>query len=134
MKPSITLLEPAPIAAVLLSAVLLVAGCVSVPATPPLGTIKRIEVLDTGSMVPTLRGGEKLDVIPVPFEKLRVGYLVVFLPAWNARPVVHRIVGHEGGRFITRGDAILYPDPGYLTADNYVGVVEVDARSALVFQ
>jgi signal peptidase I len=93
--------------------------------------VRTITVLDTGSMKPVLRGGERLEVVHVPWASLRVGMVVVFQPTWRDGWVVHRIVGHEGKRWITKGDNVLWRDPGYLIEDRYVGCVEVDRRSQL---
>lgn len=83
------------------------------------------------SMNPTLKVGDILKVVPYQSSTIRIGDIVVFCPAGEKRPVVHRVVSivFRGG-VKTRGDNNLNIDPYVLTADGIIGrVVSVQRGS-----
>lgn len=63
-------------------------------------------IMPTGSMEPTIRGGDYVVSIPTLFADLKVGMIVVYTPEWNGQKVtVHRLVGvWPDGGFIAEGD------------------------------
>lgn len=81
----------------------------------------------TGSMRPTLMGGERYLIEAAPFEAIREGDVIVVW--WQARAlnVVHRVISikRDGqGRnqaLVTKGDANQVRDPYLCTPENYVG-------------
>ena len=92
----------------------------------------------TGSMRPFLKGGEVVTILRVPYTFLREGMVVTYHnPVLNSKSdVIHRIVKRCVVRgkvvFIVAGDANpprmgrrsnSNQDPGYLTEENYVGVL-----------
>ena len=89
--------------------------------------LMRVWVKDTGSME-----GNRADSINksgwhpcvlYPYEKLFIGAKVLYLNDYAHIYVVHRIVGGWVGHWVVKGDANPTSDRGYLTKDNYVGVV-----------
>lgn len=63
-------------------------------------------VLPTGSMEPTLHGGDIVVGVPTRFADLQVGMIVDYRPAWNAGKLTcHRLVARwPDGGFIAEGD------------------------------
>ena len=86
-------------------------------------------VSNTGSMRPTFDERYLILVQSRPFRSLQEGDVIVF---WRPNPlnpemslVCHRIWRRSSGGslLITRGDANAALDPGYVTEDQYAGLV-----------
>jgi len=78
-------------------------------------------VILSGSMEPTLEVGDvALVKVGVPGD-LPIGSVVAF--RLNSTIVVHRLLGVDGGRLITKGDANLEPDQFPVYRESLVGVV-----------
>lgn len=84
-------------------------------------------VAPTGSMVPTLQGGDYVVGVKTPFEELQVGEIVNYFPEWNPNLlVIHRLVGKwPDGGFIAEGDSTLNraETKSRVTAQNYVNKI-----------
>jgi signal peptidase len=78
-------------------------------------------VIVSGSMEPTLDVGDLVLVRISGPVNLSVGSLIAF--RLNSTIVVHRLVGVEGDRLITKGDANPEPDPFQVRRESLVGVV-----------
>lgn len=76
----------------------------------------------TGSMEPTLHGGEVRAVRATPFAELQPGDIVLtyFDGAWNA----HRLGHLSRGRWTTQGDNNRFADRHTMTEETYGGVVK----------
>lgn len=62
---------------------------------------------NTGSMEPTLHGGDYLVSVPTPYAQLEVGMIVNYRPDWNhGQLTCHRLVARWqiGGGWIVEGD------------------------------
>lgn len=60
---------------------------------------------DTGSMKPSLQGGDYVVSARVPFEQLKLGDIVNYRPVWNSRRLtIHRIVAQSREGWILAGD------------------------------
>ena len=84
---------------------------------------RKITVLPTGSMEPTLTGGDVLTVESVPFEALRVGDIIV-VRTRKFGLIVHRIVEIRRGKLWTKGDANFRRDAFWVRPDHVVGRVK----------
>lgn len=73
------------------------------------------------SMVPTLRPGSEVEIVPPP-TTIPLGALVVFVGADQDTLVVHRLVRRRGAQWITQGDGRWLPDPA-IAPQQVVGVV-----------
>ena len=73
------------------------------------------------SMAGTLAAGDCVQVVPVAFDELVPGDVVLCKLA--GRTVVHRIVGRDGSGLITRGDGNWGADTDRLTPENLMGLV-----------
>lgn len=64
-------------------------------------------VAPTGSMEPTLHGGDYVVAVPTPFAALAVGMIVNYTPTWNeGRLTCHRIVAAwPTGGWVMEGDS-----------------------------
>ena len=65
------------------------------------------------SMVPTLRDGDQVTIIPADPDKLQPGELVTYVDA-GSQIITHRVVRVEGTMLITRGDNRDQDDPAVL--------------------
>ena len=78
-------------------------------------------------MSPFLKVGDCLHVRKVPWERLRIGDLVVFETMGSRYPIVHRLVGWQrqsNNRFgCLKGDNLAHADPFLLLQGNYLGRV-----------
>src|SRR5512140_4032334 len=61
------------------------------------------------SMLPTLREGD--EVLLEPAAELALGEVVVARVPSRRGTILHRVVGLDGARVVTRGDACLRSDP-----------------------
>lgn len=90
-----------------------------------------ITVLPTGSMEPTLHGGDVLTVEAVPFNSLRVGDIIVFCdPRQKPQKIVHRIVEIRRGKLWTKGDANFRRDAFWVMPSHVVGRVKEVRRGS----
>jgi signal peptidase I len=70
-----------------------------------LGTDMPVVAVESNSMVPTFSQGDMLVLQGVPAQNLVVGDIIVFSPASQQTPVVHRIVEVNADKtFQTKGD------------------------------
>lgn len=108
-----------------LSVVILLGGLVGRPIL--------LAAVPTGSMVPVLRPGDLIVVLPYLGAKLQVGDIVVFRTEKDTGWIVHRIVGGDSAQgFTTRGDANPGPDPYPVFPRHVVGTVPVLGGKAMV--
>lgn len=77
----------------------------------PNATVSKI--LPTGSMIPTLLGGDFAVLHPVPFDALKLGDIVTYKAGWFSGPedVIHRLVAKDKAGFIASGDANKRSEP-----------------------
>lgn len=77
---------------------------------------------DTGSMRPTLDGGDSILCLPVPYEDLKEGDIVNYRPKWNnGKLTIHRLVLKDKGGWIASGDGNKRSENWErVTKDNYV--------------
>ena len=61
------------------------------------------------SMLPLLRAGDRVELLPVAPERLRRGDLLVFRQGEHL--IVHRLVARRGASWIARGDNLSAADP-----------------------
>lgn len=84
-------------------------------------------VAPTGSMEPTLKGGDYVVGVKTPFEELQVGEIVNYFPEWNPNLlVIHRLVGKwPDGGWIAEGDSPnnTAETKSRVTAQNYVNKI-----------
>ncbi|HWI63372.1 MAG TPA: signal peptidase I [Symbiobacteriaceae bacterium] len=110
---------------VALSVVILVGGLVGRPIL--------LAAVPTGSMVPVLKPGDLIVVLPSLGMNLGVGDIVVFRTEKDTGWIVHRIVGGDGANgFVTRGDANPTSDPYPVLPRHVVGTVPVIGGRAMV--
>ena len=85
------------------------------------------------SMLPMLRDGDRVQVVPVTGARARVGDIVV--RAESSGPVIHRVVGwwpsRAAWRLLTKGDGSLRLDPP-LRVERVVGRVVARVRDGCV--
>lgn len=89
----------------------------------------------TGSMKPSIQGGERIKVLAVQFDHVQAGMVVVFERIELGLFVGHRVlavrIAANGVRYlITKGDANMHEDPWHTTAEEYVGVLDVPFRAS----
>jgi signal peptidase I len=80
----------------------------------------------SGSMAPAMVPGDRMTVRALPWSEVRRGDIVEFRPdvSWFRGCVTHRVVGGWGRQLVTHGDHNAGRwDMGYLTPENYLGVV-----------
>jgi hypothetical protein len=67
----------------------------------------------TGSMIPTLLGGDYVVLAPVPFDSLVLGDIVTYKAGWFKGDglVIHRLVAKDKAGFIASGDANKRSEP-----------------------
>jgi signal peptidase I len=86
-------------------------------------------VAHTGSMRPTLKGGELVAVGPARIEEVKVGDVVVWRWEATKKNVIHRVIAirrtRDGIGLVTKGDANLERDRVIVTADILVGVADL---------
>ena len=116
--------------AALVLALALAANAVARPVAPFLTTIA-----DTGSMRPTLMGGEVLKVLPCAFANVPVGAVIVFEDVARGLFIVHRVIarGRAGNGKVwlrTKGDANRDADPWRVCEADFMGVLDVPFRLA----
>ena len=79
------------------------------------------------SMRGTLAEGDGVRLVSVPYAALRAGDVVAFRS--GGQLIVHRIVGRQGGEWITQGDGNWRRDSAPLSPDGFIGVVTARERS-----
>lgn len=78
-------------------------------------------MVPTGSMSPYIEPGDIIYIDrAILFQDIGVGDVVVYWADGNM--IVHRVVGFEGMKLVTQGDANSFPDSP-VAAEQYVGVV-----------
>jgi signal peptidase len=75
------------------------------------------------SMNPTLKSGDRLQVIPYNGQKIRRGDVVVLTPPGGGSKIIHRVVSVDSQGIKTRGDNNNKCDPWVLSSDHIVGCV-----------
>lgn len=75
----------------------------------------------------TLAEGDGIQLATVPFEALRAGDVVAYRA--GDQTVVHRIVGHRDGEWITQGDGNWRRDSSPLVPERFIGAVTVRERN-----
>lgn len=84
---------------------------------------------NTGSMFPTLKGGEIYAVLPAAFNSLKVGDVIVYYWPQRHLNVIHRIVAirqsAHGRALVCKGDANSIRDPLMVTEAEFVGIAEL---------
>lgn len=111
---------------------LLVAGSVAIILGGLLGRPVLVAAVPTTSMVPVLRPGDLIPVLPLFGTTPQRGEIVVYRTPQDATWIVHRIVGgdlEEG--FITQGDANPIPDPHRVHVSDIAGFVPQVGHGAL---
>ena len=79
-------------------------------------------IVASSSMVPVLNPGDKIEIIPVEFEKIEVGQVIVFKNQYE-KLIVHRVVRKKKAQIITAGDSLRkYDSP--LNREDIVGTVK----------
>ncbi len=74
------------------------------------------EIEDTGSMEPTLIGGDIVVVAPKPWAEYVPFKNALYDPEWlpiSSPPALHRIVGRDARGLIMQGDASPFPESEY---------------------
>ncbi|MFZ5815439.1 MAG: signal peptidase I [Bacillota bacterium] len=85
-----------------------------------------LAAVPTGSMLPVLRPGDLIAVVPLLGRRLEPGQIVVFKTEKDENWIVHRIIGgDEVEGFITRGDANPANDPHRVFPRHVTGIVPV---------
>jgi signal peptidase I len=75
------------------------------------------------SMNPTLKAGDRLEVIPYESRKIRPGDVIVFLSPENGTKITHRVVSIGPDGVKTQGDRNISADPWALSPDRILGRV-----------
>ena len=84
------------------------------------------------SMKPTIKRSEVLHVQPYGARKVRPGDVVVFKPAGQPRPTVHRVLSQDAFGIRTMGDNNDKVDADYLNSNDVIGrVVYLERGSRL---
>ena len=78
-------------------------------------------------MYPAIVSTSHVRVYDFPYEDLQIGMIVDRFADWCPNTFLgHRIVArYSNGTFQTKGDNNKYPDPDFLTKQNYIGRAEV---------
>jgi signal peptidase I len=83
-----------------------------------------VVIAHTGSMEPTLTGGDIVTISPLPWESLKVGMIVVRThPTKPDSYLAHRLIAFDGRVGATKGDANTIPDPAGMYRRDYRGVI-----------
>lgn len=77
------------------------------------------------SMLPTLIDGDVVHVMPVPFDKLEDGDIVVYRGR-HGEIISHRIETRSSGSWYAKGDNNKRRDRAYVTEANYLGYVYLE--------
>ena len=80
------------------------------------------------SMNPTLRSGDRLEVIPYNGAKVRRGDVVVCVPPESDSRIIHRVVSVNRNEIRTRGDNCYHEDDWVLRRDYILGRVVAAQR------
>ncbi len=84
--------------------------------------IKAINYIGS-SMNPTLKSGDRLEVIPFDRKRIRRGDVVVFIPPGGDTKIIHRVISVDFCGIRTRGDNSSHLDPWVLRPDHIHGRV-----------
>lgn len=103
---------------------LLVAGSVAIILGGLVGRPILVAAVPTTSMVPVLRPGDLIPVLPLFGQTPKQGQIVVYKTVHDSTWIVHRIVGgNQETGFITRGDANTVADPNPVHISDIAGYV-----------
>jgi len=105
---------------------LLVAGSLAIIMGGLTGRPVLLAAVPTSSMVPALKPGDLILVLPLFGRELSEGQIVVYKSDRDKTWIVHRIVGgDEVGGFVAKGDANDYTDPHRVLRRHVAGTVPV---------
>jgi len=90
--------------------------------SPRPGQVRHVSV-SGGSMQPTLRYGELVEVAPYGEQPARVGDVVLFRAPQASRDLLHRVVAIAAAGIRTRGDSNTGDDPWELQPSDIMGRV-----------
>ena len=80
------------------------------------------------SMSPTLRTGDRLNIIPYDGQEIRRGDVIVFISPEDGSKVVHRVTSLNSDGIRTRGDNCSHEDGWILSKGHIVGRVAAAQR------
>jgi len=75
------------------------------------------------SMSPTLKPGDRLQVVPCNGQKVRKGDVIIFAPPGSESRIVHRVISVESQGIRTQGDNSSRADEWILSPDRIIGRV-----------
>jgi len=94
-----------------------------------LGTDMPVVAVESNSMIPTFSQGDILILQGVSATDLRMGDIIVFSPASQQTPVVHRIIAiNPDGSFQTKGDA----NNGQLPFERSIQASQIHGKAVLI--
>jgi hypothetical protein len=70
------------------------------------------------SMNPTLKSGDRLQIMPYDRKRIRRGDVVVFIPPGGDTKIIHRVISANSCGIRTRGDNSSHLDPWVLRPDH----------------
>lgn len=111
---------------------LLIAGSLIIITGGLFGRPLLLAAVPTGSMVPALKPGDLIVVLPTwTMGAPGLGDVVVFKTPKDPTWIVHRIIdGNSAEGFITQGDANLVSDPNRVEPEDIAGIVPQSAGNA----
>jgi signal peptidase I len=111
---------------------LLVAGSVAIILGGLLGRPVLMAAVPTTSMVPVLRPGDLVPVMPLWGVEPTRGQIVIYKTEQDTNWIVHRIVGGDSARgFIAKGDANPVVDPNRVFMKDIAGMVPTIGSAAV---
>jgi signal peptidase len=111
---------------------LLVAGSVAILLGGLLGRPVLVAAVPTTSMVPVLRPGDLIPVLPTWGAPPEIGQIIVFKTPHDSTWIVHRVIGGDRqSGYLTKGDANPVPDPHRVFRQDIAGFVPTVGGNAL---
>lgn len=99
-------------------------GCTPETPTQPVGVKAPVALTVTGdSMLPTLRHGDRITVLPCDPATLQPGDVIVY--QHEGRKIVHRVREVRGGKVWTKGDNNARRDNFWVYPHEVVGIVRL---------